>query len=465
MTIQKTKTAKQRWLDEVYGPAVKRRPERKSRFSTLSDDPVDPLYTADDLEGFDPDRDLGFPGEFPYTRGVQPSMHRGRLWTMRQFAGFGSAEDSNERFHYLMTQGVTGLSVAFDMPTLMGRDSDDPLSRGEVGREGVAVDSLRDMEILFDRIPLDQVTTSMTINGPASIVWAMYLANAEKRGIPLDRLGGTIQNDCLKEYIAQREWIVPVKPAMAVVVDTFRYGSREVPRWNTISISGYHIREAGATALQELAFTLIDGLEYVKWGVEAGLDVDDFVPHLSFFFDVHSDFFEEIAKFRAARRIWAREIERRYHPRNERALLLRTHAQTAGVSLTAQQQHNNIVRVALQALAAVLGGTQSLHTNALDEALALPTAEAARIALRTQQIIAHESGVAETIDPFGGSYYLEKLTDELEQRVYAYFRKLDELGGMVRAIELGFPQREISEAAYRAQQRLERQEDLIVGVH
>ena len=465
MTIQKTKTAKQRWLDEVYGPAVKRRPERKSRFSTLSDDPVDPLYTADDLEGFDPDRDLGFPGEFPYTRGVQPSMHRGRLWTMRQFAGFGSAEDSNERFHYLMTQGVTGLSVAFDMPTLMGRDSDDPLSRGEVGREGVAVDSLRDMEILFDRIPLDQVTTSMTINGPASIVWAMYLANAEKRGIPLDRLGGTIQNDCLKEYIAQREWIVPVKPAMAVVVDTFRYGSREVPRWNTISISGYHIREAGATALQELAFTLIDGLEYVKWGVEAGLDVDDFVPHLSFFFDVHSDFFEEIAKFRAARRIWAREIERRYHPRNERALLLRTHAQTAGVSLTAQQPYNNVVRVTLQALAAVLGGTQSLHTNSLDETYALPTKEAVTLALRTQQVIAHESGVADTIDPLAGSYYLEHLTQRMEEGFARYLAEIEKFGGMVEAVERGYPQREIIESAFHFQQQVDEGEKVIVGIN
>src|SRR5256714_2154065 len=367
MTIQRTGTAKQRWLDEVYGPAVKKHPERRPRFSTLSDDPIEPLYTADDLAGFDPERDLGFPGEFPYTRGVQPSMYRGRLWTMRQFAGFGLAEDWNERFHYRLSQGVAGLSVAFDMPTLMGRDSDDPLSRGEVGREGVAVDTLRDMEILFDRIPLDQVTTSMTINGPASIVWAMYLANAEKRGIPLERLGGTIQNDALKEYIAQREWIVPVKPAMDLVVDTFRYGSREVPRWNTISISGYHIREAGATAQQELAFTLIDGLEYVKWGVEAGLDVDDFVPHLSFFFDVHNDFFEEIAKFRAARRIWAREIERRYHPKNERALLMRTHAQTAGVSLTAQQPYNNGVRGTVQAGPTGLGRPHSPPPHTLGE--------------------------------------------------------------------------------------------------
>src|SRR2546428_7614346 len=338
------------WLKEVYA----RQPEREALFTTVSGEKLEPLYTQEDLADTDAERDIGYPGEYPFTRGVYPSMYRGRLWTMRQFAGFGSAEDTNARFHYLLAHGVTGLSVAFDMPTLMGRDSDDPHSRGEVGREGVAVDTLRDMEILFDRIPLDQVTTSMTINGPASIVWAMYLAAAEKRVIPFEKLGGTIQNDCLKEYIAQREWIVPVRPAMSLVVDTVRYGSREVPRWNTISVSGYHIREAGATALQELAFTLIDGLEYVKWGVQAGLDVNEFVPHLSFFFDVHNDFFEEIAKFRAARRIWAREIERRYHPTNERALLMRTHAQTAGASLTAQQPYNNVVRVTLQALAAVL---------------------------------------------------------------------------------------------------------------
>jgi methylmalonyl-CoA mutase N-terminal domain/subunit len=465
MTLQKTGTRKRRWLDDVYGPATKKHAERKPRFSTLSDEVVEPLYTADDLQGFQPDRDLGYPGEFPYTRGVQPSMYRGRLWTMRQFAGFGSAEDTNERFHYLLKHGVDGLSVAFDMPTLMGRDSDDALSRGEVGREGVAVDTLRDMEILFDRIPLDQVTTSMTINGPASIVWAMYLAAAEKRGIPLDRLGGTIQNDALKEYIAQREWIVPVKPAMNLVVDTFRYGSREVPRWNTISISGYHIREAGATALQELAFTLIDGLEYVKWGVEAGLDVNDFVPHLSFFFDVHNDFFEEIAKFRAARRIWAREIERRYHPTNERALLMRTHAQTAGVSLTAQQPYNNVVRVTLQALAAVLGGTQSLHTNSLDETYALPTEEAVTLALRTQQVIAHESGVADTIDPLAGSYYLESLTQRMEQGFERYLGEIEKMGGMVEAVERGYPQREITEASFHFQQQVEEGEKVVVGIN
>jgi len=465
MTIQKTVTKKQRWLGDVYGAAIKKHPERKARFSTLSDEPIDPLYTADDLEGFDIDRDLGFPGEFPYTRGVQPSMYRGRLWTMRQFAGFGSAEDTNERFHYLLKHGVDGLSVAFDMPTLMGRDSDDPLSRGEVGREGVAVDTLRDMEILFDQIPLDRVTTSMTINGPASIVWAMYLAAAEKRGIPTDRLGGTIQNDALKEYIAQREWIVPVKPAMGLVVDTFRYGSREVPRWNTISISGYHIREAGATALQELAFTLIDGLEYVKWGVAAGLDVNDFVPHLSFFFDVHNDFFEEIAKFRAARRIWAREIERSYHPTNERALLMRTHAQTAGVSLTAQQPYNNVVRVTLQALAAVLGGTQSLHTNSLDETYALPTEEAVTLALRTQQVIAHESGVADTIDPLAGSYYLESLTQRMERGFERYLGEIEKMGGMVEAVERGYPQREITEASFHFQQQVEEGEKIVVGIN
>ncbi|MGH2379307.1 MAG: acyl-CoA mutase large subunit family protein, partial [Candidatus Limnocylindria bacterium] len=435
------------------------------RFSTLSDTPVEPLYTTDDVADLDHDRDLGFPGEFPYTRGIQASMYRGRLWTMRQFAGFGSPEDTNRRFHYLTEHGVTGLSTAFDMPALMGRDADDPLSRGEVGREGVAVSTLADMEILFEGIPMDEVTTSMTINGPASIVWAMYLAAAEKKGIPLAALGGTIQNDCLKEYIAQREWIVPVKPAMELVTDTLRFGARETPRWNPISVSGYHIREAGATALQELAFTLIDGLEYVRWGAEAGLDVDEFVPRISFFFDVHNDFFEEIAKFRAARRIWAREIERRYHPGNERALMLRTHAQTAGVSLTAQQPYNNVVRVALQALAAVLGGTQSLHTNSLDETYALPTEEAVTLALRTQQVIAHESGVADTVDPLGGSYYLEHLTTELERGFDRYLEEIEGMGGMVEAVERGYPQREITEASFHFQQQVEEGEKIVVGVN
>ena len=467
MTVEKTrtKTQKDRWLDQTYGPATARHAERKERFSTISDEVIEPLYRAEDLAGFDPERDLGFPGEFPYTRGVQPSMYRGRLWTMRQFAGFGSAEDTNRRFHYLLEHGVTGLSTAFDMPTLMGRDCDDPLSRGEVGREGVAVSSLDDMEVLFDRIPLDEVTTSMTINGPASIIWAMYLAAAERRGIPAAKLGGTIQNDILKEYIAQREWIVPVRPAMDMVVDTFRFGSREVPRWNTISISGYHIREAGSTALQELAFTLIDGLEYVKWGVAAGLDPSDFAPRLSFFFDVHNDFFEEIAKFRAARRIWAREIERRYHPSSERALLLRTHAQTAGVSLTAQQPYNNVVRVTLQALAAVLGGTNSLHTNSLDETYALPTEEAVTLALRTQQVIAHESGVADTIDPLAGSYYLESLTDRMERGFQRYLETIEGMGGMVAAVERGYPQREIVEAAFHFQQQVDEGEKTIVGIN
>ncbi len=459
------RSEKERWLAETYGPAVRRYPERKDRFSTLSDEPVNALYTAEDLGNFDPARDLGFPGEPPFTRGVHPSMYRGRLWTMRQFAGFGSAEDTNARFRYLLEHGVTGLSTAFDMPTLMGRDPDDPLSRGEVGREGVACASLADMEILLDSIPLDEVTTSMTINGPASIVWAMYLAAAEKRGYPLERIGGTIQNDCLKEYIAQREWIVPVRPAMDLVIDTFRYGSMAVPRWNTISVSGYHIREAGATALQELAFTLLDGLEYVKWGVEAGLDPDRFVPRISFFFDVHNDFFEEIAKFRAARRIWAREMERRYHPKDQRSLMLRTHAQTAGVSLTAQQAHNNVVRVTLQALAAVLGGTNSLHTNSLDETYALPTEEAVTLALRTQQIIAHESGVADTADPLAGSYYLEALTDRMERGFERYRDEIEAMGGMVEAVERGYPQREIVESAFHFQQQVDERERIIVGIN
>ena len=457
--------SKREWLDETYAPAVERVPERQRRFETLSWHEIGPLYTPADLPGFDYAEQLGFPGEFPFTRGVQPSMYRGRLWTMRQFAGFGAPEDSNARFHYLLSQGVTGLSVAFDMPCLMGRDPDDPLSRGEVGREGVSLASLADMEVLFDRIPLDQVTTSMTINGPAAIVWALYLANAEKRGIPIERLGGTIQNDCLKEYIAQREWIVPERAAMKLVVDTFEFGSANVPKWNTISVSGYHIREAGASAEQELAFTLLDGLEYVKWGVVRGLDVNEFVPRVSFFFDVHSDFFEEIAKFRAARRIWAREIERRYHPTNERALMLRTHAQTAGVSLTAQQPYNNVVRVTLQALAAVLGGTQSLHTNSLDETYALPTKEAVTLALRTQQIIAHESGIADTVDPLGGSYYLEHLTDRMERAFGEYQAKVESYGGMVDAVERGYPQREITESSFRFQREIESGDRVIVGIN
>src|SRR5882672_7496744 len=454
------------WEAGTLASSVARSPERPGAFTTVSDLPVERLYTGADLDPtWIEGEKLGFPGEFPYTRGIHPGMYRSRLWTMRQFAGFGSAEDTNARFHYLLKHGVTGLSTAFDMPTLMGRDADDPLSRGEVGREGVAVSTLRDMEILFDKVPMDEVTTSMTINGPASIVWAMYLAAAEKRGYPLAMLGGTIQNDALKEYIAQREWIVPERAAMDLVIDTFRFGVREVPKWNTISVSGYHIREAGATALQELAFTLIDGLEYVKWGVAAGLDVNEFVPRMSFFFDVHNDFFEEIAKFRAARRIWAREIQRRYHPTNDRALQLRTHAQTAGVSLTAQQPYNNVVRVALQALAAVLGGTQSLHTNSLDETYALPTREAVTLALRTQQIIAHESGAADTVDPLAGSYYLEHLTQRMEEGFNRYLAEIEGMGGMVEAVERGYPQREITEASFRFQEQVENKEKLIVGIN
>lgn len=409
--------------------------------------------------------DLGFPGQMPFTRGVQPTMYRGRLWTTRIFAGFGSARETNERYKYLLAQGNGGLSVAFDLPALYGYDPDHPLAAGEVGKCGVAVSSLADMETLFAGIPLDTVSTSMTITSTAAIALAMYIVVAEKQGVAPAQLRGTLQNDILKEYIAQKEWIFPPRPSLRLVSDSIAYCAAHVPQWNAISISGYHIREAGATAVQEVAFTLYDGLTYVQELVNAGLSIDAFAPRLSFFFDVHSDFFEEIAKFRAARRIWAKEIARRYQPQNPRSLMLRTHAQTAGVSLTAQQPYNNVVRVALQALAAVLGGTQSLHTNALDEALALPTAETARIALRTQQIIAHETGVADTIDPFGGSYHVEKLTHAIEERVYEYFRHLDDLGGMVRAIELGYPQREIGEAAYTTQRRLEQRDDIIVGVN
>ncbi len=439
--------------------------ERRERFTSLSGLPIARVYTAEDLKDWDPKRDLGRPGEYPYTRGVYPTMYRGRLWTMRQFAGFGSAEDTNKRFQYLLQHGQTGLSVAFDMPTLMGLDSDDPRARGEVGYCGVAVSSLPDMERLFEGIPLDQVTTSMTINGPAAVLFAMYLAVAERRGIPIDRLGGTLQNDILKEYIAQKEWLFPPEPHLRLIVDIIKYCTSHVPKWHPVSISGYHIREAGSTAVQELAFTLHDGLTYVDAAVKAGLDVDAFAPRLSFFFNVHNDLFEEIAKFRAARRLWAREMERRYHPKDPRSLQLRCHAQTAGCSLTAQQPMNNVVRTTLQALAAVLGGTQSLHTNSMDETLALPTEEAVKLALRTQQIIAQESEVTNTVDPLGGSYYVESLTHRLEEGAREYFRKLDEMGGMVRAIEQGFPQREILEASLRYQQEVERKERVIVGIN
>ena len=422
-------------------------------------------YGTEDIADFDTTRDLGVAGEFPFTRGIHPTMYRGRLWTMRQFAGFGSAEESNRRYHYLIQQGNTGLSVAFDMPTLMGYDSDDPRSRGEVGRCGVAVDSVADMEVLFRGIPLDKVSVSMTINGPAIVVFAMYLAVAERQGVKLRDLQGTLQNDILKEYIAQKEWICPPAPSMKMINDIIRFCIDSTPRYHPISVSGYHIREAGSTAVQELAFTLYDGLTYVKSAIDAGLKVDDFAPRLSFFFNAHNDFFEEIAKYRAARRLWAKEMQQRFHPVNPDSLALRFHSQTAGCALTAQQPYNNVVRVTLQALAAVLGGTQSLHTNSLDETLALPSEEAVKIALRTQQIIAHESGVTHTVDPLGGSYYVEWLTQKMESEAQAYFDKLDEMGGMVSAIERGFPQGEIHRAAVSYQNEIDTRQRIIVGVN
>ncbi len=438
---------------------------RPKRFNTVSGHPIRQLYTPADLANWDAGRDLGQPGEPPYTRGIHPTMYRGRLWTMRQFAGFGSAEDTNARFRYLLAQGQTGLSVAFDLPTLMGYDSDHPLSRGEVGKCGVAISSLADMEALFDQIPLADVTTSMTINSPAAIIWAMYLAVAEKQGADWNLLSGTLQNDILKEYIAQKEYIYPPEPSLRLVIDTFEFGTRHTPRFNPISISGYHIREAGSTAIQELAFTLRDGIEYVERGIQRGLAVDEFAPRLSFFFNAHNDFFEEIAKYRAARRIWQQEMRERFGAKNPRSWALRFHSQTAGCSLTAQQPYNNVVRTAIQALAAVMGGTQSLHTNSLDEAWALPTEFAATLALRTQQIIAYESGVTNTVDPLGGSYFVESLTNEVEQGAREYIRKIDALGGMVAAIERSYPQREIAEASYRYQQAVDRKEKIVVGVN
>ncbi|MBN2536800.1 methylmalonyl-CoA mutase family protein [candidate division WOR-3 bacterium] len=432
---------------------------------TVSGVPLNLLYTPLDREGADYLRDLGFPGEYPYTRGVHPDMYRGRLWTMRQFAGFGSARDTNRRYHYLLDHGQTGLSVAFDFPTLYGRDSDDERARGEVGKCGVAISSLADMEVLFDGIPLDKVSTSMTINGPASVVWAFYIAAAEKQGVKSDVLRGTIQNDILKEYIAQKSWLFPPEPSMRVITDIMAYSAKHVPKWNTISISGYHIREAGSTAAQELAFTLKDGLTYVESGIKAGLDVDTFAPRLSYFFNSHLDFFEEVAKFRAARRIWAREMKETFGAKDPRSWLLRFHTQTAGCTLTAQQPENNIARTAFQALAAVLGGTQSLHTNSMDETWALPTEKAVLIALRTQQLIAEETGAANVADPLGGSYFVESLTDELERQAYEYFRKIDTLGGMVAAIEHGFPQREIADASYRYQKAVEEGKRTVVGVN
>ncbi len=458
-------TGKERWQQDTLEPALKKSPERAASFTTISGRPIERLYTAEDLDGIDYDRDINNPGAFPYTRGIHPTGYRGKLWTMRQFAGFGTPEETNERYKALLRAGGTGLSVAFDLPTLMGRDPDHELSLGETGKCGVNVTSLADMETLFDGIRLGDITTSMTINSPAAIIFAMYLVVAEKQGADWSRISGTIQNDILKEFIAQKEYIFPPRPSMRLITDIFAFCSANVPKWNTISVSGYHIREAGSTAVQELAFTLRDGLEYVQWGVDAGLDVDAFVPQISFFFNAHSDFFEEIAKYRAARKLWADAMRDRFGAKNERSWKLRFHSQTAGVSLTAQQPYNNVVRTALQALSAVLGGTNSLHTNSLDEALALPTEEAATLALRTQQIIAHESGVTNVVDPLGGSYFIEKLTRDMEDGALAYFEAIDKMGGMVEAIERGFPQKEIAESSYRFQQAFERKEKIMVGVN
>ncbi len=463
--LEELRAAQREWQAGNLGRVLDNRPEQRESFITASSEPVERLYTPLDLPDFDYLNDLGFPGEYPFTRGVHATMYRGRPWTMRMFAGFGTAEETNERFKYLLDQGQTGLSIAFDLPTLMGYDSDSPEALGEFGKCGVAVSSLEDMEALVNGIPLDRVTTSMTINSPAAVIWAMYIAAAEKQGVPMENLGGTIQNDILKEYIAQKEYIFPPTPSMRLVTDTIEFGTRYLPRWNTISISGYHIREAGSTAAQELAFTLADGLEYVRWAIERGLDVDSFAPRLSFFFNAHNDFFEEIAKYRAARRIWAREMRDTFQARDPRSWLLRFHTQTAGCTLTAQQPEINTVRVAIQALAAVLGGTQSLHTNSRDEALALPSKEAATIALRTQQIIAHESGVINTVDPLGGSYFVEALTLKMERQVYEYFEKIEGAGGLLPAIQQGFFQREIAAAAYRYQRETDDQERLIVGVN
>jgi methylmalonyl-CoA mutase N-terminal domain/subunit len=454
-----------RWEEQTLKPALEKSPERQAGFTTLSGVPINRLYTPADLPEFDYSHDLGDPGEYPYTRGIHPTLYRGKIWTMRQFSGFGSPEDTNQRLHYLLKQGQTGLSIAFDLPTLMGYDSDHPLAEGEVGRCGVSVSSLADMETLLAGLPLQEVTTSMTINSPAAIIWAMYLVVAEKTGADWTKISGTTQNDILKEYIAQKEYIFPPAPSMRLVVDTITFGAREVPRWNPISISGYHIREAGSTAVQELAFTLRDGIEYVEWVRRTGMPVDEFAPRLSFFFNAHSDLFEEVAKYRAARKIWARVMRERFGAANPRSWLCRFHTQTAGCSLTAQQPYNNVVRTTLQALAAVLGGTQSLHTNSLDEAWALPTEEAVTLALRTQQVLAHESGVANTVDPLAGSYFIEKLTLETERACYDYFQKIDAMGGMVPALERGYPQMEIHEAAYAYQKAVERKEKIVVGVN
>ena len=458
------KKGNERWekeLEKVFAA----KPERLPRFSTVSDREIGRLYTPADIKGQDFMGDIGFPGDYPYTRGVQPSMYRGRLWTMRMFAGLGSAKDTNKRFHLLVNQGQTGLSTAFDMPTLMGYDTDSPKARGECGKCGVAIDTLKDMEDLFDGLPIDRITTSMTINPPASVIWAMYIAMAEKRGIGRKIIGGTIQNDMLKEFTAQKTFMCPPVPSVRIITDTVEFGTKEVPRWNTISISGYHIREAGSTAVQELAFTLGDGIAYTEEAMKRGLDVDDFAPRFSFFFNSHLDFFEEIAKFRAARRMWGKIMKERFKAKDPRSWWLRFHTQTAGCSLTAQQPYNNVVRTALQALAAVMGGTQSLHTNSLDEVLAIPTEEAATIALRTQQIIAEESGVANIIDPLGGAYFVEALTNQMEEEAFEIIEKIDNMGGMLSAIEKNYPQQEIADAAYRYQKQIDEKEKTVVGVN
>ena len=463
--IDKIQKEMQNWEANTYKKAVEKHQERKSNFTTQSFSPVNPLYIPTDIKELDFIKDISFPGEFPYTRGIQPTMYRGKLWTMRQYAGFGTAKESNKRYRYLLSQGQSGLSVAFDLPTQIGYDSDDPIAEGEVGKVGVAIDTLADMEILFDKIPLDKVSTSMTINAPAAILLAMYIAVAEKQGVPKDKIRGTIQNDILKEYVARGTYIYPPKPSMRIITDIFKYCSNEVPKWNTISISGYHIREAGSTAAQEVGFTLADGIAYVKAALEAGLDVDNFAGRLSFFFNAHNDLLEEVAKFRAARRMWAKIMKDRFNSKKERSQMLRFHTQTAGSTLTAQQVDNNIIRVTIQTIAAVLGGTQSLHTNSKDEALALPTEKSVKTALRTQQIVAHESGLTNTIDPLAGSYFIETLTNQIEKEANEYIKKIDSMGGMINAIEAGYVQKEIQKSAYQFNKELESKEKIVVGVN
>ncbi|RKD33877.1 acyl-CoA mutase large subunit family protein [Thermohalobacter berrensis] len=463
--LEKIRNSKKEWQETTLSKTISRFPERKEKFRTGSGDEVKRLYTPEDVKDFDYNEELGFPGQYPYTRGVQPTMYRGRLWTMRQYAGYATAEESNKRYKYLLEQGQTGLSVAFDLPTQIGYDSNHPLAEGEVGKVGVAIDSLKDMEILFDGIPLDKVSTSMTINAPAAVLLAMYIAVAEKQGVSQDKLRGTIQNDILKEYIARGTYIFPPQPSMRLITDIFEYCSKNVPKWNTISISGYHIREAGSSAVQEVAFTLANGIAYVQAAIDAGLDVDSFAPRLSFFFNAHNDLLEEVAKFRAARRLWAKIMKERFKAKNPKSMRMKFHTQTAGSTLTAQQPDNNIIRVTIQTLAAVLGGTQSLHTNSRDEALALPTEESVRIALRTQQIVAHESGVTETIDPLAGSYYVESLTNKIEEEAAKYIEKIDELGGSPKAIEKGYVQKEIQESAYDYQKEVESGKRIVVGVN